>query len=104
MTTLTVNTQEPLNVMSIITLIIDDSNEQPEEIGNYTVRHPTCLSLLPDDGIDITLDDCLRIAKEHVPGHGTITVINSTPLYGEVFMYGNHGPQWEQIGKTDGYA
>lgn len=33
-----------------------------------------------------------------------IIIISETPLEGKVYRYGNHGPFWEKIGRTCGYA
>lgn len=33
-----------------------------------------------------------------------ILVLAETPLNGHIYRYGNHGPYWEYIGDTVGYA
>ena len=49
------------------------------------------------DGL-ITLADI----KERYPK--VELVIAEYGLHGKIYRYGNHGPVWEEVGKTEGYA
>ena len=57
---------------------------------------------------EITLNDCLKIAKEKLgyKDAGIILVLNETYLRGEIYRYGNYPncDEWEIAGKMHGFA
>lgn len=53
----------------------------------------------------LTLNDCLRIAKENGYQGGTIMVLSESFLDGDVYRYGNYlDDEWYEIGKLAGFA
>ena len=53
----------------------------------------------------LTLNDCLKIAKENGYTRGTIMILSESFLNGEVYRYGNYlNNKWYQIGKLAGFA
>lgn len=53
----------------------------------------------------LTLNDCLRIAKENGYKRGTIMVLSESYLDGDVYRYGNYlDDEWYEIGKLAGFA
>ena len=52
-----------------------------------------------------TLKECLEIGKAmcEMPT-STVIVMHEEALRGDVYRYGNHGPIWESIGTTEGFA
>lgn len=46
----------------------------------------------------------LREIAEQLSDQGIITVMTHSPLHGEIYQYGNYGPEWWRIGDTIGYA
>lgn len=53
----------------------------------------------------LTLNDCLRIAKENGYKRGTIMVLSESYLDGDVYRYGNYqDDEWYEIGKLVGFA
>lgn len=47
---------------------------------------------------------CVTLADIKVQSTGTTIVISENALGGAVYKHGNHGPFWEKIGRTCGYA
>ncbi|MBQ8196197.1 MAG: hypothetical protein IJZ47_12645 [Oscillospiraceae bacterium] len=47
---------------------------------------------------------CITLADIEVQSTGVTIVISEDALKGRMFRYGNHGPFWEEIGRTCGYA
>lgn len=55
----------------------------------------------------ITLNDCMKIAKEKLEytGYGILLVITESFLNGKIYRYGNSKePEWEVAGKMHGFA
>ena len=53
----------------------------------------------------LTLNDCLRIAKENGYTSGTILVLSESCFDGNVYRYGNYlDNEWYEIGKLEGFA
>ena len=52
----------------------------------------------------IMYDSVLTLNDIDVSGKGVTIVISEDALKGSVYRYGNHGPFWEKVGKTCGYA
>lgn len=98
-----INTKENINSMSVITIIIDTADiRKPYENGE--TRNLKCVEVIKDEEEEITLDDCYNIAVENGYINATITILNNTPMGGEVYTYGNHGDFWEKTGSLVGYA
>ena len=53
----------------------------------------------------LTLNDCLRIAKENGYKRGTIMVLSESYLDGDIYRYGNYQDnEWYEVGKLAGFA
>lgn len=49
-------------------------------------------------------ENALTLNDIEISDSSVMIIISETPLEGKVYRYGNHGPFWEEIGKTCGYA
>ena len=61
-----------------------------------------------EDYEELTLDNCLQIAKDNLgyTGHGIVLVLSESFLSGTIYRYGNcpNCKEWEVAGKMHGFA